>query len=282
MGTKFPFYKMQGCGNDFVVAWKSELPADIELGAFARSICRRHYGVGSDGLLLVGDSQSKAIVVNMYNPDGSEMGMCGNGIRCVARFLYLEGAVDSGVSEIGFEVFKRPIHCHSLDQGKTVRVDMGAVSFDPAIIPIASSQSFREHAVSLGNRVVKGIALSIGNPHFVVFEKLQTSEQPQILGAALEINEFFPQRTNVEFVTVRSTTEIDVIVWERGAGLTLACGTGACAAVAAGIKSGLLASPCRVNLPGGSVEVEWDSSTENASVFLLGEAQEVFHGEFHL
>ena len=283
MPISIPFYKIQGCGNDFVVCASADLPKDfLNSAEKIRNLCDRHYGIGSDGLMVVGEYSSEATEVLMFNPDGSPMGMCGNGIRCVVRFLYLTAKVKKEGLKLNFLVSGRKIQCTTSSEGAYVEVDMGVPAFDPRLIPIRSETEFQGQILKLDGFAIEGWAISMGNPHFVSFVEKLDSAVVKDLGAKIEINQFFPERTNVEFVKVISRKKIELVVWERGAGLTLACGSGACAAVVAGVKKGLLDSECTVELPGGQLEVKWDSVKENASVLLKGPALEVFRGTFSL
>lgn len=281
MSEKVPFHKIQGCGNDFIVCATSDLPAGfLASPALIKSICDRHYGIGSDGLMAVGENISNEIEVQMFNPDGSKMGMCGNGIRCVVRYLYLKGSVDSTVSDLNFDVAGRKIKCSTHTQGASVEVDMGVPTFDPRLIPIKSETEFKGNSLNISGNKIEGWAISMGNPHFVIFAETLDRTRAEEVGRQIENDKLFPERTNVEFVKVISRKKIQLIVWERGAGLTLACGSGACAAVVAGISKGLLDAECVVELPGGTLEVKWESNQKNASVFLKGPAREVFTGGF--
>lgn len=273
MKPKIPFHKIHGCGNDFVVLSKKDAPADLLHSSNTISrLCDRHFGIGSDGLMIVGDASKSPIEVLMFNPDGSEMGMCGNGIRAVVRYLYLLDSsllASSSSGKFIFSVSGREIFCETRDHGVTVEVNMG--------LPIFAETT---KSIEVSSIVVEGQEVSLGNPHFVTFVDDMDTSLLSRLGPEIEVNNHFPNRTNVEFVRVVKRDLIDLKVWERGAGWTLACGSGACAAVIVGISQGKLDSPCLVRLPGGDLEVIWDFESKNANVFLNGPAQEVFSGTF--
>lgn len=265
-------WKLHGCGNSFVIgssSWESEAP----LNRLAAWISSPGFGIGSDGALFVSPPSSTGVFeVQMFNPDGSLMGMCGNGIRCVVRFLVLENQINAGSGAVQFLVEGRAISCKYSDHGKWVEVDMGAPQFEPSQIPVRASAPKETLTVDLATASYEGMALSMGNPHFVV-QVPDLKEVPLAqVGPQIEHHRFFPKRVNVEFVKVTSRAAIEIAVWERGAGATLACGTGACAAAVALIEQGRASSPLTVILPGGKVIVSW---SQGERVILTGPAQEV-------
>lgn len=266
------FWKLEGCGNSFVVTIDTPVLAREGL---AFDILHPNRGVGSDGLMIVGQAISNRFPVRMYNADGSKAGMCGNGIRCVTRFLILEGLLAEGSGNVDFSVWGREISCSYDNSGKTVEVDMGAPSFDPDDIPVLSDEPMIATKFEVNNLELSGTALSMGNPHFVV--KLDSEMDISQLGPALSDHGMFPDRANIEFVRVLSPELLAVQVCERGVGFTLACGTGACAAVVAGVREGWCGPTATVLLPGGELKVRYDQ--ENDRVFLKGPAREIFHGK---
>lgn len=228
--------------------------------------------------MVVGDIR-EVIEVEMFNPDGSVMGMCGNGIRCVARFIYEE---EEGVPEnLSFLVHGRRIECFSEDKGRKVRVDMGAPSFEPTRIPYLGNEVTQVPFVVSG-REFRGSLVSMGNPHLVIkladedFELLELEKW----GPLLEKHPLFPESTNVHFVREIDQSRCEVKVWERGAGVTMACGTGACAVAVTGIREGRFQQRVEVALPGGLLEIEWKGN--EAHVFMTGPTEVICRGIVHL
>ena len=278
--VELPFLKIHGCGNDFVLM---DLLSDIsepEWISFSRSILDRRTGIGADGLLIIKPSKVANFRVDLFNPDGSDGQMCGNGIRCVCRYLVLKGIIEHSATNLSLDFAGRRIGCELFNEGKLVRVDMGVPDFSPASIPINSSKEALGYDIQLGAESFKIWAVSIGNPHCVIFVPSVDLVPIEKIGPLLERHTFFPNRTNVEFVEIEGRDSIKVRVWERGAGLTLACGTAACATVVAASVSGQSNSKCKVALPGGDLQVEWNR--ESNRIYLTGPAQEVFEGKIFL
>jgi diaminopimelate epimerase len=275
------FTKMHGLGNDFVVVngFAQALPADP--APLARRICDRRFGVGADGLVLILPSESAQFRMRIFNPDGSEPEICGNAIRCVALYAYRHGLVTETRLEI--ETLAGPIRPElRLEAGKEiVRVDMGRPRLDRAEIPMAgpAGPAVGER-LDAGGRGFEITAVSMGNPHCVIFEPDLTEQEFRKYGPLLERHPAFPARTNVEFVAVRSPGEVDVRVWERGAGPTLACGTGACAVVVAGVLTGRTGRTVNVRLPGGVLLIEWPE--DSGPVYMSGPVEEVFEGKLFI
>lgn len=271
------FWKYHGLGNDFVVVENPELdiPDDPD---FVRRICDRRTGVGADGILYINPDEEADAFMRVLNSDGSEAEMCGNGIRCVAKHLYDMSLAPTermrintmgGMKEIVVQV----------DDGVAVgaTVDMGAPRLDRPDIPMAGDGRFIDGTLEVEGRKVTGTAVSMGNPHLIIFDPLSDDEIRE-LGPLLERHPLFPRRTNVEFVRKEGDV-LTVSVYERGAGWTQACGTGACAtAVAAGLK-GLapLGRDVRVRLPGGELKI--NVAEDLSSVRMTGPAARVFRGE---
>ncbi len=257
------FTKMQGLGNDFVVldALRDVVPSDLP--GFARLACDRRRGVGGDGVLLVERGDDAPFRMRMWNPDGSESEMCGNGLRCAAALLRERGYAE-GVAEIetGAGVLK------AVFEGEAVAVDMGIARLTRGEIGMTGSPD--EIPEGIG-----GIAVSMGNPHLVVFVEDADAVDLPAEGDRLERHREFPQRTNVHFVQVLGPDEARVRVWERGAGATLACGTGACAVAVAGVETGRLARRSTIRLPGGPLTIEVG---EDRRVRMTGPAETVFEG----
>lgn len=278
---KTVFSKMHGCGNDFVVIY--DVPSrDVDWQALSKPLCDRHFGIGADGLMVVRQHHTSNFEVLMYNPDGSEMGMCGNGIRCVTRFLYDHRYYDfdSNSLSVTFNVSGREVNCSIAKNSSMVRVDMGPVSFTPADVPVTSRKEMIQANLKVDGSSYEVTCLSVGNPHCVVIVSDVERVPLQHLGPFFEHHKLFPERCNVEFVEIVSPEHMKVRVWERGAGATLACGTGACASLAAAFRCHRVISPAMVDLPGGQVKVDWDSA--NNRIYLEGPAQEIFSGETDL
>ena len=272
-----PFTKMEGCGNDFIVLSDPGVPDHI-WRAVAPLWCDRHFGAGSDGIMLLLDASrpESEVKVQMYNPDGSPMGMCGNGIRCLTRYLSLEGIVQQAEYTVRFDVAGRKIVCHAVDSGRRVQVDMGLPSFEPLDIPMNVSEPHIAKPITAAGETFDCTVVSMGNPHCVIPVPSADAVDLQKYGPALESHPIFPKRTNVEFVEVAAPGRLKVRVWERGAGVTLACGTGACASLAACSVLGLSGGDAEVDLPGGTLSIRW--SGPGTPLLMTGPAREVFKG----
>lgn len=273
------FLKLEGCGNSFIIT-DSQSQTFVNPAQISRLVCDRNYGVGADGFFLVApvdlSNFDSPIEVQMFNPDGSLMGMCGNGIRCVCRYLFLRELVPLSQKVINFFVEGRLISCEIEEQGRMVRVAMGHPSFDPATVPINSDAEVINGVLTVKENDFVFSAVSMGNPHCVIFVPDLEKIDLALLGPMIEHDKFFPKRTNVEFVEVIDVSSLRVKVWERGVGLTLACGTGACAVVAAAVKRGFCEHVVKVELPGGVLDVSWD--VESDQIYLEGPAREVCAG----
>jgi len=271
------FHKYQGLGNDFIVLedFDGQAPKDP---AFAVEWCDRRFGVGADGILYIGKAAGADASMKVLNSDGSEAEMCGNGIRCVAKHLYDFGFVKRRNMIIHTLAGNKLVDC-SVEGGQVtdVKVDMGAPVLECERVPMACKGRFIDQAIEVGGVEVKGTAVSMGNPHFVTFQGIGAEERRR-LGPLLESAGMFPRKTNVEFASVREG-RIEVEVFERGAGWTLACGTGACATTVAAVLSRLVPADqeVEVRLPGGSL---WIKVTADLSaVGMRGPATHVFRGE---
>ena len=259
------FEKWQGLGNDFVIL--NDEKATPEL---ARIMCNRNFGVGADGLFSPVKTQDTDIGWDFYNSDGSIAQMCGNGIRCFAKFAKENKLVDK--NEFSVKTLAGTIVPKILPDGR-VRVDMGKPILEAQKIPvnIETPQDFEIEGFSAS-------AISMGNPHCIIFTKEDSTKLAHTFGPKIELHKLFPEKTNVEFVQIKNSSKIRLDVYERGCGITLACGTGACAAVVAGVLKGLLDNTVTVELPGGELTIEY--SGEN--VYMTGMATKVFEGEFFL
>ncbi|MDP2931673.1 MAG: diaminopimelate epimerase [Chloroflexota bacterium] len=284
------FTKLQGAGNDFVLVEASDSERDWP--ALARTMCDRHFGIGADGLLLLLPSDKADFRMRIFNPDGSEAEACGNGIRCFARYVLEKGLLKSAgnhPAQMMVETLAgiRLVKLHKTVTGTRIQVAMGRPKFRPEDIPVvltAGSMNFTRIKSMLSYRVVvdgKELDLnlvSMGNPHAVYFWQHPVAEFPLLeLGPKVEHLALFPKRVNFEVANVVSQQQIEVGVWERGAGETLACGTGACAVAVAAQLRGHVGSEVDVKLPGGVLNVEWNGTGE---VFLSGPAELVFTGEW--
>lgn len=277
------FSKWQGAGNDFVIVnGFKEKVAGLDLAAVGRQVCDRHFGVGADGLVFVLPSDSADFRMQIINSDGSEAEMCGNVTRCVARYVYEQGLTDK--TKITLETLAGPIKPELVFEGgkiSGVKVDMGRPRLTRGEIPMTgeAGETAMDVPVTVGGVTYRGIGVNMGNPHFVIFLDHVASIDLPVVGPQIETNPLFPRKTNVEFAQVLNRGELKMRVWERGAGITLACGTGTCATVVAGALSGRCDRTAKVHLDGGDLTIEW---AEDGRVFMTGPAEEVFRGEYLL
>lgn len=280
-----PFTKMHGAGNDFVVIDAVKRPVKIN-AALARKLCDRRFGAGCDQLLILEKSKTADFRMRIMNPDGSEVEMCGNGIRCAALFARERKIVkkdDMTVETLAGLIRPR------LGKKGLVRVDMGEPVLDAEKIPTGAKGRVMDRPFSFslpawgragergGDVDLQITAVSMGNPHCVVFVKDLDKTPVETWGPVMETHPFFPRRVNVEFVQVESPERARVRVWERGAGITLACGTGACAVAVAGVLTGRFHRKVDLQLPGGALTIEWAPDNH---VFMTGPAEFVFEGVF--
>lgn len=280
MSDKVEFFKFQGAGNDFVLI--DEL---AKKHYFTREqivkLCDRHFGIGADGLVLVRSSESADFKMAFYNPDGSEAEMCGNGIRCLTKYVYDHGLTSKENLVVETLAGNKELFL-SVQDGKVenVKVDMGSPVFVRTAIPMLGGEGEAiGEPLRIEQTMLQVTCLSMGNPHCVIFVKDTSNTSVTKIGSLVECLPIFPQRTNVGFAQVITRKEIDLRVWERGVGETLACGTGACAAVAASVRNRLTQRKVIVHLPGGDFKVEW---ADNDHMYLMGPAEEVFSGSISL
>jgi diaminopimelate epimerase len=274
------FTKMHGIGNDYVYVslFDQSVPADLR--GLARAISDRHFGVGSDGLILIGPSERADARMRMFNADGSEGEMCGNGVRCVAKYLYDHGIArkDRVTVETGRGVLALDLE---VARGKVqrVKVDMSPPILRAADIPTTFPGN---PPIDVPARVkgadLRLTALSMGNPHAVIYVPDVAAFPVEMFGPIVESLPEFPNRVNVHFVQVLGPEEIRMRTWERGSGITLACGTGACAVCVAGVLTGRTGRRLLAHLPGGDLELSWPA--DDGSVFMTGPATEVFSGDW--
>ena len=268
-----PFIKMHGIGNDYVyIDCFQESTARVigttDLSDLARRMSDRHKGIGADGIVLILPSQKAVAKMRIFNADGSEAQMCGNAIRCVGKYMYEHGICREKIIPIETlsDIKLLTLHVEK-EQVKEIRVDMGH--------PIVHTDSLQ-----LSSDKVEFTSVNMGNPHAVFFHDNISVEEAQRLGQLIGTHPHFPEGTNVEFVHVRTRHEIDVMVWERGSGVTMACGTGSCAAMIAAQRQGMVDNNVTVHLPGGDLDIEWDEASQ--TVYMTGPATEVYRGEYLL
>ncbi len=275
------FSKLHGQGNDFIVIDDTCNQNHISQKEIAH-MCHRRLGIGADGLIMVRKSESADFQMLYYNADGSVAEMCGNGIRCMARFLYEKGIfVHKTIAIETLAGIKKITMRTAGGKVQTIKVNMGKPAFEPSMIPadIKGLDAVFGYKLTLGKDTYSIHLVSMGNPHCVIFHHTALDEiNLETLGPALEQHPLFPQKTNVEFVRVVSKDLIEMRVWERGVGETLSCGTGACACAVAAIKLGKIPqNTVKVRVPGGMVDVLWD---DQGWVYLEGPVQFVFDGQY--
>lgn len=277
------FTKMHGLGNDFVlVDGFTEDINNLDVNQLAKKVCDRHFGVGADGLVLVLSAQKEEADFRMriFNPDGSEPEMCGNAIRCFGKYLYEKGLTDK--TEIKVETLAGIIIPElQIKDGevKTVKVDMGKPGLHSSEIPISGIDKDKvvKEKLDVEGEEYEITAVSMGNPHCVIFVEDVAEFPVTEVGPKIEEHPRFPEKTNVEFIEVINSSEIKMRVWERGAGVTLACGTGACGSAVASILNDLTEREVEVHLLGGDLTIEW---AEDNHVYMSGPAKEVFTGKW--
>ena len=273
------FTKMHGLGNDYVYmdAINQKIENREEL---AKYVSDRHFGIGSDGLILICESKVADFRMQMFNSDGTEAEMCGNGIRCVGKFVYDKKMTNKDIVTIetlaGIKTLKLTIKDGKVEKA---RVDMGEPIFEPSKIPVISKEMpVKNLKLKVEDKEFNFTAVSMGNPHAITFIDEDVKEfELEKYGKPVEINDAFPKRTNVEFINIVDRNNIKMRVWERGAGETLACGTGACASAVASVLNGYTDRNVNVELLGGTLEIEWNE--ENNHVYMTGTATTVFEGE---
>ena len=274
------FTKMHGAGNDYVYVNCFEQPLPADAAELARRISHRHFGVGSDGLILIRPTERADARMQMFNADGSESEMCGNGIRCVAKFVYDHGIARKPTLKIetgrGVLTLDVEIHGGVVDR---VRVDMGEPILEAAKIPTTLPGSPVVNVpLTIAGRTLSVNCVSMGNPHCVTFVEQATDELVLGLGPQIELDAHFPARVNVEFVEILSPTEVRQRTWERGSGETWACGTGASAVCVAGVLSGRTQRRIVNHLLGGDLELFWNDADNH--VYMTGPATEICTGEW--
>lgn len=270
--------KMQGCGNDFVIiAYEEFLKTGLTMSELAKKVCDRNFGIGADGMIIPKtDCTTTDIGWYFYNSDGTTAQMCGNGMRCFAKYVYDNKLVDK--KEFTVETLAGVIKPEILETG-LVKVNMGTPILEHAKIPFKGANE-----LTVLDKTFKITPVSMGNPHCVIIVDDEPLTYAKTYGSKIEKHEFFPEKTNTEFVKILSRDEIEMRVYERGCGITLACGTGACASVVACVLNNLTERKVKVNLQGGPVVVEWQGNEgdNDKNIFLIGPAQYVFTANYNL
>lgn len=273
------FTKMHGLGNDYVYIDCTDEQKIKNISSLAQFISNRHFGVGSDGLILICKSDIADFKMRMFNYDGTEAEMCGNGIRCVGKFVYDKGLTKkdnitvetlAGIKKLKFNIKKGNV--------ETVEVDMGEPILEPDKVPVISEEAIVKNLkIKARENEFKFTCVSMGNPHAITIVDNTKDFNIEKYGPVLEKDEHFPRRANIEFIELVDKNNIKIRVWERGAGETLACGTGACASVVACALNGYIENEANVELLGGTLKIRWDK--ENNHIYMTGPATTVFEGE---
>ena len=282
------FTKMEGCGNDYVYVngFEEQIPTE-EKPELVRRLSDRHFGIGGDGVIFINPSKEADFEMEMYNADGTRAEMCGNGIRCVGKFVYDKGLTDKEhitvvsagkMKYLDLAVEKADGELESRGTVKAVRVNMGSPVLEPAFIPVvADGREVVDAPIWVDDQEYRMTCVSMGNPHAVIFTQGVAEMDLEKIGPKFENHERFPNRTNTEFAEVIDRQTVFMRVWERGTGETLACGTGCCATVVACVLNGLTDDKVTVRLLGGELEIEWDR--ERNLIYMTGPAVTVFEGE---
>ena len=282
------FTKMEGCGNDYIYVngFEEQVPAG-EKPELTRRLSDRHFGIGGDGVIFINPSQEADFEMEMYNADGTRAEMCGNGVRCVGKFVYDKGLTDKEhitivsagkVKYLDLMVEKQEGASEDRGTVRAVRVNMGSPILEPALIPVtADGERVVDAPIEVNGREYRMTCVSMGNPHAVIFTQGVAEMDLEKIGPGFECHERFPNRTNTEFVEVIDRQTVFMRVWERGTGETLACGTGSCATAVACVLNGLTDDKVTVRLLGGELDIEWDR--ENNRIYMTGPATTVFEGE---
>ena len=283
----FYFSKMQATGNDFIIIDYLENNFNYSFKLLSKYLCDRHFGIGSDGLILIKPSDKADFTMEMYNVDGSQSEMCGNGIRCVGKYVYDYGLTDkeeisvetlAGIKYLKFVIDRKD----ESDRGTVamVTVHMGEPIFKPAEVPVNVGEELdivQDYPVNIDGETYNITCVSMGNPHCITYVEDTDSFPLEEVGPKFESNPIFPRRVNAEFVQIVSRTYAKMRVWERGSGETLACGTGCCATAAACVLNGLTENEITVEVLGGKIQIEWNR--EENLIYMTGPAETIFDGE---
>lgn len=274
------FTKMHGLGNDYVYIDAINQKIENE-SSLAKFVSNRHFGIGSDGLILICKSDSADFKMRMFNSDGSEAEMCGNGIRCVGKFVYDKGLTDKTIVKIETLAGIKTLVLNTKDgKVETARVDMGEPILEAEKIPVISKeQPVKNLELEAENKKFKFTCVSMGNPHAITIVENTKEFDVEKYGKILEVDKAFPKKANIEFAQIIGKENIKMRVWERGAGETLACGTGACATAVACNLNGLTGRKVNIELLGGTLNIEWNEKDNH--VYMTGPAITVFDGELY-
>ncbi|WP_022667725.1 diaminopimelate epimerase [Desulfospira joergensenii] len=285
---EIPFVKMEGLGNDFVIMDDRQggIRKEISCSDLAKRLCDRHFGIGGDGIILAGESRDHDIEFIIFNSDGSEAQMCGNGMRCFAKFLFERQILPGTRFRVATRAGTIEPEVLTDEHGRvvSVKVDMGEPVLKPELIPFVPSSPCEiamEEKIDLEGSQMTATIVSMGNPHTVVFTEDLSSSDVERTGRAVENHSQFPEKTNVEFIEVLNDRELKMKVWERGVGITLACGTGACASLVASNLTGRTGNRAVVHLDGGDLEIFWDREN-TGRVYKTGPAVQVFEGRINI
>lgn len=276
------FTKMQGLGNDFVILdYEEYKKTNLDPSELAKKLCDRNFGIGADGLIIVNQNTKESdISWIFYNSDGSIAQMCGNGMRCFARYVYDKKYVDKKEFSVKTEA---GIIIPKIISNTEVCVNMGKPILETEKIPCTAKTNLNI-PYSIEEKTFNLNAVSMGNPHCVIFVDKDSKYLAENFGSKIETDEIFPEKTNVEFVEILSRNSVKINVWERGCGITLACGTGACATTVAGILNDYLDNIVSCNLPGGTLKVEWQGNQKDTdhNVYMTGPATYSFNGQIEV
>jgi diaminopimelate epimerase len=282
------FVKMHGIGTDYVYVDCFNQPVPADPAELSRVVSDRHFGIGSDGLILLCPSDKADVRMRMFNADGSEAEMCGNGVRCVAKYAFDHGRTKNNplTVETGRGVLTLSLQTGKDGKVRRVTVDMGAPTLELADVPVDRDkvvQGSREHeyrlSIAQGAELLDATFVSMGNPHAVFYVDDIATLVLDRIGPVIEKHKAFPRRVNAHWVHVHNRGEVTMRTWERGSGITLACGTGACAVCVAGVLTARTDRRLLAHLPGGDLDLEWRE--EDGHVYMTGPATEVFTGEWH-
>lgn len=277
------FTKMNGLGNDFIILeYEEYLKTNMPANELAKKVCDRHFSIGADGLIIINPNTDNAdISWIFYNSDGSVAQMCGNGMRCFAKYVYDKKIITKNIFSV--ETLAGIIKPEILPDGN-IKVQMTIPILETSKIPFLGDKilNYKLELNKDSSFVINTV--SMGNPHCIIFTDEDINQYAVKYGTSIENHSLFPEKTNVEFIKVLSRNEINFSVWERGCGITLACGTGACAAVVAAILNNLCDNKVKVNLPGGSLYIEWQGSIDNQNhhVYMSGSADYSFIGKINI
>ena len=275
--VEIPFVKMHGAGNDVIILWQQNVLDGQDMSVLSEQMCRRYFGVGADQLLLLSKNDDNTIHMQTYNADGSQGGNCGNGLRCVARYLF----DSSFVKEKEFPISTPSRVCAAkIDDRNNVHINMARPLFDFASLPATPGGDAKPGELvelNIEDKTFSAMLVSMGNPHCVVVADGKLRGQISDLGKKIEHHPMFPERTNVMFAQVVSPNNVNVSHWERGSGLTLACGTGACATAAALIRQGLVESCVTIQMTGGELKIDWQPGRD---LWLSGPVAMVYQGKY--